>query len=904
VTVGDLALPDLIRSSRLMSNRSLILNCTRRMARLIRHRTAWPSVGPPKRGPHPSGAVATGRHLELTGAICGAVGSSARRWRVWVFLLCLVASAVPARPAAAELSLIGGTGTRTIELTEKVDAGAAAKAAHGHLTRSDREPFEVEGTLNLDVRNTAAFPVKVRLLYSRPTDGSLQILPGHPGTLSILWPKLSDNALRATAARLGRYLTSIARSRARTASRRSTDAAGVIAAQLSAVPGRPSRRQLKYLARLIASLARAPGSVAARNLALALVHVICPQGRHCPQVPLANVRVLMEALEETARDERAGRAKLVSDLRSLITATRATSYPSIPAHTVTQIWLRVRTPDSSPPETLDGTIELQGYTTGAARPAGSIAVPMIAKVEAVGDVRFEPSDVVIRVARWCFIGSCGARSAAVQLFGAGVGKLIAVTNETTRIYGELTHEDRSLQIALERIESDPRRIDAARAQVTLLEKGAPKAGKYSGVISISHLIAGSPSIKVEVESRIWEVWAVLLVGLGVAGSGFVFQALPVWRRRSTIRSAINERIKQLRERIALLPPQLQGEPVVVELKRKLTGEYERSRHYEHLSAEEPASILSAAEWARNEEDMAEVVKVAGEFVVLSRRWETGLEQLAELQSKLPERSAPALASTKAASGATTAAHQAASGSPRDLLTAPLQWYLGLLEAWRLRHELIEVPGHVSEAASRIDLATLDKSVPSYTSRSPAGRRSLDAQLETVLFELEALRREAAEPRSAGTIEALTSTSQVGSEPLAEAPTPTRIVKSDPYLLVSLAARPLKAPSATAGSSGNLPIADVAAERPRTLAGRIWLQLRPIRLSRRARPMDILVTVGVIAITALAYTATIYNNEWGSFDDAVGAFGAGFIGRVTLNWGLLPIFRSVVLRVKAGEEQTG
>ena len=491
-----------------------------------------------------------------------------------------------------------------------------------------------------------------------------------------------------------------------------------------------------------------------------------------------------------------------------------------------------------------------------------------------------------RVARWCFIGSCGARSAAVQLFGAGVGKLIAVTNKTTRIYGELTHEDRSLQIALGRIESDPKRIDAARAQVTLLE-GNAESRQVQRRHRDLHLLASSPSIKVEVESQIWEVWAVLLVGLGVAGSGFVFQVFPVWRRRGTIRSAINERIKQLRERIALLPPRLQGEPVVVELKRKLTGEYERSRHCEHLSAEEPASILSAADWARNEEDMAEVVKVAGEFVVLSRRWETALEQLAELQSKMPERSASALASTKAARGAITATHRAASGSPRDLLTAPLQRYLRLLEAWRLRQELIEVPGQVSEAASRINLATLDKSVPSYTSRSAAGRRSLDAQLETVMFELEALRRDAAELPSTGTIEALTSTSQVGSEPLAEAPTPTRAVNSDPYLLVSIAARPL--------------ISGVAAERPRTPAGRIWLQLRPIRLSRRARPMDILVTVGVIVITALAYTATIYNNEWGSFDDAVGAFGAGFIGRVTLNWGLLPMFRSFILRVKASEE---
>jgi hypothetical protein len=846
----------------------------------------------------------------------GGFGQPARWWSATVIVLCLFAWALPATPAAAELSVIGGTAARTIELVERVEGGAgvAAEAKHEKLARSNREPFQIEGTMDLGVRNTAAFPVQVRILYSRPAYGVIQILPGHSGALSILWPEVSEHALRSAAARLGRDLAAIAGRSPRAAAGPSTDAATVVAAQLSVVPDRPSQLQLRRLAALIAAVADRPGSVAPRAFALGLTHVICPRGSHCPAVDLANVQPLVKGLEEAVRDERAGRAELVTGMQGFISATRRTSYPSIPAHTATQLRLRVRMPDSSTPESLSGSVELQAYTTGAARPAGGVTVPILARVESVGDIRFDPPTVVIRIARGCWLGSCGAKSAAVQLFGAGVGRLIADTGKSTMISGEVTHEDRALQIALEGIEGDPKRVDAAKARITLLPKGTPGVGKYGGVIAISHLLADSPSIKVEVESRFWEVWAVLMVAGGVIGSGLVFQVFPVRRRRRTVRSAVQERVDELHAQIGKLPVCLRQAPLVVELERKidLSG-FRSSTHYEQLSAEDPKSILGAAVWARSEEDMAEVVKVAGEFVLVSGHWKTALVQLVALEAALLEHAASPgeFASTKAAKGAHDAARRAVSGGPRELLTVPLRWYLRLVEAWRLRETLLVLPGPIGEAAKNVDLSSLDKSASSYLSRKPSGRLSLDGRLDSVIYELEALRREAAVLPGAPPIGALAPSSQTGLEPLAEAPVPSAAtVELDPYLVVSLVADERSAGSPMSAAHGSTlagivePVSGGLADLIRSRKESAWLRRRPVRVSRRASLTDLLVTLGVVVVTSLAYTATIYNNEWGTFDDWVGAIGAGFIGRITLNWGLLPIFRSVVIRVKAGEAPAG
>lgn len=61
----------------------------------------------------------------------------------------------------------------------------------------------------------------------------------------------------------------------------------------------------------------------------------------------------------------------------------------------------------------------------------------------------------------------------------------------------------------------------------------------------------------------------------------------------------------------------------------------------------------------------------------------------------------------------------------------------------------------------------------------------------------------------------------------------------------------------------------------------WLKLRDTALS-----------LAIVLVSVLVYSATLYTTTWGTIGDLATAFGAGFAGQVTVKWGVLPIFRSV------------
>ncbi len=808
---------------------------------------------------------------------------------------------VPA-PASADLSLVGGQSARTVELTEDVEGGVGSKAekARSALPRGERGPFEIQGELSLDVRNTSPFPVQLRVLYSRQDDGNVQILPGESGALSIEWPAVSETALRETATRLSEDLGGIATGSRSRISRSGAAAADALAVQLSILPVRPTKPQLSALTRAIVSAVRSPGSVAPVDFERSLSRARCPLGPHCPAIPETSARALLESLEAPS-GEAIGQ-RLIASMRAAIVSTEPRTYPSIPAHSVSTLRLRVRLSDVSSPESLSGAVELQAYTIGGARKAGEVAVPVTARVQALGDVRFDPTTVVIRLSKACAVFSCGTSSAAVQLYGAGVGRLIATTTASTRILGTLSHEDRSLSVALEGIKGDPNRVDAATARVTLVGHGVPRVGKYTGVLAISHLLADSPSVKVEVDSRVWELWAVLLVAGGVLLAGLVFQVLPLWRRRRSVRKAVSGRAEELHRTLGGLPEALRHSAVGIAVGRAAELHDDKTLpNYLRLSAEDPSSILTAARWARNQEEMAEVVKVAGEFVTISDLWAVALEQLEKLDAKLASldsENPPGWSASPEAEEARKARDAALSGSPRDLLTTSLGRYLALVEAWELKRTLVDVlPASDAHLARDIDFS--EQSRAPYIELDRSYQRVLDASLGNAIDRLEALRGKASDSAVLGRIDSVPEPLPATIlEPAAES------MVADPYLVVSMAAQQT-APSPTGdasavGAGPAVPAASSLAEATRYGAAHAVKPSLGALLDVRVSSW--LVTFGVVIVTSLAYTATIYNNTCGTFDDLVGALGAGFIGRVTLNWALLPIFDSVVLRVKDGSGQ--
>jgi len=59
--------------------------------------------------------------------------------------------------------------------------------------------------------------------------------------------------------------------------------------------------------------------------------------------------------------------------------------------------------------------------------------------------------------------------------------------------------------------------------------------------------------------------------------------------------------------------------------------------------------------------------------------------------------------------------------------------------------------------------------------------------------------------------------------------------------------------------------------------------------------DLLLSLAIVGLSSVLYTATIYGDTWGTVTDMATAFGAGFSGQVAIKWGLLPIYQSIRLR---------
>lgn len=74
---------------------------------------------------------------------------------------------------------------------------------------------------------------------------------------------------------------------------------------------------------------------------------------------------------------------------------------------------------------------------------------------------------------------------------------------------------------------------------------------------------------------------------------------------------------------------------------------------------------------------------------------------------------------------------------------------------------------------------------------------------------------------------------------------------------------------------------------------------PTQLLRRYRLSDVLLSLIVLLITSLVYTATVYSDTWGSWTDWATAFGAGFLGKLVIQWTLLPVYRSLRIRTAGG-----
>ena len=58
--------------------------------------------------------------------------------------------------------------------------------------------------------------------------------------------------------------------------------------------------------------------------------------------------------------------------------------------------------------------------------------------------------------------------------------------------------------------------------------------------------------------------------------------------------------------------------------------------------------------------------------------------------------------------------------------------------------------------------------------------------------------------------------------------------------------------------------------------------------------DAFLTLVILVVSSVLYSATLYTDTWGKPSDWATAFGAGFFGQVSIKWALLPLYRSIRL----------
>jgi hypothetical protein len=218
-----------------------------------------------------------------------------------------------------------------------------------------------------------------------------------------------------------------------------------------------------------------------------------------------------------------------------------------------------------------------------------------------------------------------------------------------------------------------------------------------------------------------------------------------------------------------------------------------------------------------------------------------------------------------------------------------RWYRHCAEAWELRMQLIAAGGDGATRASAIQLDEVLNDDTTAMARTAEQQDELDAKLADLVKQLNEIRDDT---------EAAPATSLAPSEHELQA----GFYRAQLGLLHAAGAAPLSAQLAATSTWGLLAAGDAADPQapapPLVKPQREGVWRNPSQLRRRYRQTDILLSLIVVVVTSLLYTATVYDETWGDWADWATAFGAGFLGKVAIQWTLLPIYRS--LRIRAAD----
>lgn len=583
---------------------------------------------------------------------------------------------------------------------------------------------------------------------------------------------------------------------------------------------------------------------------------------------------------------------------------------SLNPYTVGDLPLHFRLSAPEAPDALDGTLDVE---TGPSRhPTEQFSVPVTGVMKTLGDVHFEPATAVVRVTRWCLIFSCNTESGGtVRLYGNGVGQLLRYLKAAgeTSVEATLFRDDSAVDASLTDLSADSNQPGTATASLEL--GGKTTAGKYTGTLALSRLVPDAPGLSVEVHSRYWVVWAILAILLGVLAAGALYQQLGLWRRKRLLKGALEEVVnkdygdnRDLNHVDGMAGQHLLIWDLKIDYPLKTNPAWD---YWDDLDTAN--NVYTAIRWARGDADLDEAQTAAVTLIHDVKSWllalteVRGLWELATAPHKGDWKETRVLRDTKLVlvGARRTPGDALLSSKLLALVEQQTAWHRRFAEAWDLQRALLDQGKDPAQEAADVPLKELDAKADPITTRTREKQDELDLELDELYQCLLKIRAQHASDMP------IPIPSADREEQAAARRAELDSLRSSALPEVALA---------SAGASGITALAPVTAEvegevtapveapqpttaQPTTTATAESIgplaTVRRSTLLRRLRLLDLLLSAATLLITSILYAATVYTDTWGTVADFGTAFGAGFLGQVTVKWALLPIYRSIRVR---------
>ena len=563
----------------------------------------------------------------------------------------------------------------------------------------------------------------------------------------------------------------------------------------------------------------------------------------------------------------------------------ANSLPTVRAGAVQQLDLRFTVPKGEPPSSVDGRISIDlRQEKGTARVA---VVEIAGSANAFAGITFQPSRLNIQSVRWNPLDNGPEKTATVQLRGADVESLFKTGVQSPAPSLLLRHGSNEIRVKVEKIERDA----AGSAQAMVRASGDLDPGKYEGELRLS-AAADSPALPVTVKVQDAFIWAVLAVLLGAVVGGLLFLLSGLNRRKVILRAHLKGALERFRDEYDELTEYDKSSKT---RKRQsplwsledLLGNRDnwfKTKWSALPELDGVQGVWSNITWARNDEDLDAETGRVQLILTRLRRWlqlapkVKALRKVTETEprshTELPWRDTNTKRDTQRLLRWIRETEPQDDKALREVILRverQARWHDSLAQAWdlrtRVRKDMDDRKGAYTQPErdwlARIELGRLDEGAAPEKGRSAEQQLECEEQLDNWSDILKSIYKgdraaEGPPPKPRQKVIEETSPDQAFREQAAETPSLAVLRDED---------RP-----------------GVAA----SLRGLFW--------------RDLVWTAAIALVTAVAYILPFYDDTWGNWTDYGTAFTAGFLGRIGIGWAVLPLFKSLRLRVERGKDQ--